>query len=53
MRWKRIIDNSAQATFGITDINFTMASNSSESKNKDVKSLDTKAERHKENQTLS
>jgi hypothetical protein len=46
-RWERFIDNTAQDTFSITDMDFTMASNGSESENKDVKSLDTKAKRQK------
>jgi hypothetical protein len=44
--WERVIDNTAQDTLSITDMNFTMASNGSESEKKDVKSLDTKAKRH-------
>jgi hypothetical protein len=45
MHWERAKDNAAHATFGILDMDFTMPSNGSESENKDVKSLDTKAER--------
>jgi hypothetical protein len=43
--WERVIDSTAQITFSITDMNFTTASNGSESENKDVKYLDTKAKR--------
>ncbi len=43
--WERVIDNTEQDTFSITGMNFTTASNGSESEKKDVKSLDTKAER--------
>ncbi len=39
--WERVIDNTAQDTFRIIDMNFTTASNVSESENKDVESLDT------------
>jgi hypothetical protein len=45
MRWKRVIHNTVQATFCITDMDFTTASNGSESENKDIESLDTKAKR--------
>ncbi len=41
----KVIDNTAQATFIITDMDFTVASNGSESENKDVKYLDTKSKR--------
>jgi hypothetical protein len=45
MHWKRIKDNTAQATFNIPDMDFTTASNSSESESKHVESLDTKAKK--------
>jgi hypothetical protein len=45
MHWKRVIGDTIQATFSITDMDSTTAGNGSEAENKDVKSLDTKAKR--------
>ncbi len=53
MSWKRIIDNTAQATFGITDMDFTTASNGSESENQYINLWILKPKDGKENHTLS
>jgi hypothetical protein len=45
MHWERVIYNTAQATFSITDMDLTAASYGSESENKDFESLDTEAKR--------